>query len=244
MIDRKKLDAMLKRVMKPARYIGNETNLIVKENAKVRFAFAFPDKYEIGMSYVGLQILYDVINSVDDVACERVFAPDKDMEELMRSEGMPLFSLETKREVSSFDLLGFTLQYEMSFTNILNMLDLAGIPPFAEDRGCDMPVVMAGGPCAYNPEPLARFFDLFIIGDGELVQPELCRIYKEMKEASADGQVDKEAYLTEVQKIQGTYVPSFYDVEYNEDGTVKSYTPNREGVPERVTRALIDDIED
>ncbi len=244
MIDKKKLDAMLKRVVKPARYIGNETNLIVKDNAKVRFAFAFPDMYEIGMSYVGLQILYDVINSVDDVACERVFAPDTDMEELMRAEGMPLFSLETKREIASFDLLGFTLQYEMSFTNILNMLDLAGLPLAAADRGDDMPVVMAGGPCAYNPEPLAKFFDFFIIGDGELIQPELCRIYRDMKDASPDGRVSKSEYIAEVSKLRGIYVPSYYDVEYNEDGTVKSYTPNREGVPERVTRSLIDDLED
>ena len=236
MIEKKKLDSLLKRVLKPARYIGNEFNLVYKEDPDIRFAFAFPDKYEIGMSYVGLQILYHVLNRDDGIYCERVFAPDRDMEYLMRSEGVPLFSLETKRELTEFDFVGFTLQYEMSFTNILNMLDLAQIPLRSEDRGEDMPLIVAGGPCAYNPEPLAPFFDLFMIGDGELVLPELCRLRQKFPE--------KRRFLEEAARIRGVYVPSFYDVSYNEDGTVREYRANNENAPEKVLRCIIDNLED
>lgn len=236
MIDKRTLDSMLKRVLKPARYIGNEFNLVYKEDPDIRFAFAFPDKYEIGMSYVGLQILYHVLNREDGIFCERVFAPDKDMEALMREEGVPLFSLEAKRELKEFDFVGFTLQYEMSFTNILNMLDLAGIPLRSKDRGDDMPVIVAGGPCAYNPEPLADFFDLFMIGDGEIVLPEICRLKERYP--------DKEEFLNQAAKLRGVYVPSFYDVEYNDDGTVKAYTKNNENAPDSVLRCIIDDLED
>lgn len=235
MIEKKMLDNLLKRVMKPGRYIGNEFNQVRKENPDIRFAFAFPDKYEIGMSYTGLQILYHVLNREDDISCERVFAPDRDMEELMRSENVPLFSLETKREMKEFDFMGFTLQYEMSFTNILNMLDLSGIPLRASDRGNDMPLIVAGGPCAYNPEPLAPFFDLFMIGDGEFVLPELCHLKKKYP--------DKTEFLKAACKLRGVYVPAFYDVSYNEDGTVKEYR-NTNGAPEKVLRCIIDDLED
>ena len=234
MIDKTKLDGLLKRVMKPARYIGNEFNLVIKDNPDVRFAFAFPDKYEIGMSYVGLQILYDVVNREEGLQMERVFSPDRDMEELMRAEGIPLFSLETKRELNEFDMIGFTLQYEMSFTNILNILDLGGIPLHAAERGEDMPVVVAGGPCAYNPEPLADFIDLFMIGDGEILLPELCKLWRDCS--------GKKEFLERAAHLQGVYVPSFYDVEYNPDGTVKAYVPNNPNAPSTVLRAIIDDI--
>ncbi|MGI6722085.1 MAG: TIGR03960 family B12-binding radical SAM protein [Anaerovoracaceae bacterium] len=231
------LERLLKKVEKPGRYIGGEINCVKKDEdlAKVRFAFAFPDIYEIGMSYVGLQILYDVLNKDDDIYCERVFAPARDMEALMREEGVPLFSLETKTDVKKFDILGFTLQYEMSYTNILNMLDLAGIPLHACERGDEYPVVVAGGPCAFNPEPLADFIDIFIIGDGEQSLPALADL---MKDCSS-----KDEFLRRAVNMQGIYVPSFYDVSYNDDGTVKAYTRNYEGAPERVTRCLLDDIE-
>lgn len=236
MIEQRVLDSLLKRVLKPARYIGNEFNLVYKEDPDIRFAFAFPDKYEIGMSYVGLQILYHVLNREEGIYCERVFAPDNDMEQLMREENVPLFSLETKREMKEFDFVGFTLQYEMSFTNILNMLDLADIPFYSAERGEDMPLIVAGGPCAYNPEPLADFFDLFMIGDGEFILPELCRIRKKCS--------SKSEFLSNAAKLQGVYVPSFYDVSYNEDGTVKAYSPNNENAPSSVLRCIIDDLED
>lgn len=235
MIERKALDGLLKRVNKPARYIGNEINLRFKEDPSFRFGFAFPDKYEIGMSYVGLQILYHVVSNVEGVMMERFFAPDHDMEALMHNEGVPLFSLETKREMKEMDMVGFTLQYEMSFTNILNMLDLAGIPFRAKDRDDSFPPIVAGGPCAFNPEPLADFFDLFMVGDGEYLLPEVCRL--KMK---YPGKAD---FLREASKLQGVYIPSYYDVSYNEDGTVKEYLPNVEHAPKKVLRAIIDDMD-
>ncbi|MBR6799989.1 MAG: TIGR03960 family B12-binding radical SAM protein, partial [Firmicutes bacterium] len=233
----KELDNMLKKVEKPARYIGGEVNSIKKdpEKVSVRMGFAFPDTYEIGMSYMGLQILYNILNKNDDIYCERVFAPAMDMEELMRECGRELFTLETFTPVKELDILGFTLQYELSYTNVLNMLQLGNIPLKSCDRGEEHPVIIAGGPCAYNPEPLADFIDAFLIGDGEELLEQVC-IAK--KDASS-----KEEFLKKISAYDGVYVPSFYEVEYNEDGTVKAYNKVWGGAPDRVKRAVISDLD-
>lgn len=233
----KDIEKLLKRVEKPARYTGGEVNSVIKNPAEadVRFAFAFPDTYEIGMSYMGLQILYNILNMQDYVYCERVFAPAMDMEKLMREENVPLFSIETKTPIKEFDILGFTLQYEMSYTNILNMLNLAGIPMMSADRDDSYPLLVAGGPCAFNPEPLADFFDLFLIGDGEEVLPAITDLYRKCD--------SKKEFLKKACQMTGVYVPSFYDVKYNEDGTVASYIKKYENAPEKVGKCLIDDIE-
>lgn len=233
----KDIEKLLKRVEKPARYTGGEVNSVIKNPAEadVRFAFAFPDTYEIGMSYMGLQILYNILNMQDYVYCERVFAPAMDMEKLMREENVPLFSIETKTPIKEFDILGFTLQYEMSYTNILNMLNLAGIPMMSADRDDSYPLLVAGGPCAFNPEPLADFFDLFLIGDGEEVLPAITDLYRKCD--------SKKEFLKKACQMTGVYVPSFYDVKYNEDGTVAAYIKNYENAPEKVRKCLIDDIE-
>lgn len=233
----KDIEKLLKRVEKPARYTGGEVNSVIKNPAEadVRFAFAFPDTYEIGMSYMGLQILYNILNMQDYVYCERVFAPAMDMEKLMREENVPLFSIETKTPIKEFDILGFTLQYEMSYTNILNMLNLAGIPMMSDDRDDSYPLLVAGGPCAFNPEPLADFFDLFLIGDGEEVLPAITDLYRKCD--------SKKEFLKKACQMTGVYVPSFYDVKYNEDGTVAAYIKNYENAPEKVGKCLIDDIE-
>ncbi len=232
------IERLLKKVEKPARYIGNEINSIDKnlENIEVRFAFAFPDLYEIGMSYMGLQILYNILNKEEGVYCERVFAPAKDMEEYMRKESLPLFSLETKTDIKEFDILGFTLQYEMSFTNILNILNLSDIPLLAKDRDETYPIVIGGGPCAYNPEPLADFFDIFIIGDGEEILPEITTLYKKCN--------SKEEFMKEACQLKGIYVPSFYEVKYKDDGTIAKFIKTYDKAPDRVERCLIDNIED
>lgn len=232
-----KLDKLLKKAEKPARYIGGETNSVIKnpDDMDVRFAFAFPDTYEIGMSYMGLQILYNILNMQENVYCERVFAPASDMEELMREENLPLFSIETKTPVNEFDILGFTLQYEMSYTNVLNMLNLSGIPLLSKDRGDDYPIVIGGGPCAYNPEPLADFFDIFLIGDGEEVLPAITKLYTKCD--------TKKEFLNKACRMKGVYVPAFYDVLYNDDGTVKEYVKNNDNAPIPVERCLIEDIE-
>lgn len=233
----KDIERLLKRVEKPARYTGGEVNSVIKNPAEadVRFAFAFPDTYEIGMSYMGLQILYNMLNMQDYVYCERVFAPAMDMEKLMREENVPLFSIETKTPIKEFDILGFTLQYEMSYTNILNMLNLAGIPMMSADRDDSYPLLVAGGPCAFNPEPLADFFDLFLIGDGEEVLPAITDLYRKCD--------SKKEFLKKACQMTGVYVPSFYDVKYNEDGTVAAYIKKYENAPEKVGKCLIDDIE-
>lgn len=233
----KDIEKLLKRVEKPARYTGGEINSVIKNPAEadVRFAFAFPDTYEIGMSYMGLQILYNILNMQDYVYCERVFAPAMDMEKLMREENVPLFSIETKTPIKEFDILGFTLQYEMSYTNILNMLNLAGIPMMSADRDDSYPLLVAGGPCAFNPEPLADFFDLFLIGDGEEVLPAITELYRKCD--------SKKEFLKKACQMTGVYVPSFYDVKYNEDGTVAAYIKKYENAPEKVGKCLIDDIE-
>ena len=205
---KKKLDNLLMRVEKPARYIGGELNTIMKDPAtiKTRFGFAFPDTYEIGMSYLGLQIIYHLLNKQEGVYCERLFAPALDMEELMRKEDIPLFTLETKSPASEMDILGFTLQYELSFSNIVNMLNLAGIPVKSRERGKDFPFIAAGGPCAYNPEPLAEIIDFFMIGDGEELLVEICDAHQRWKDSGDD----RDTFLKTICEIEGVYVPKFY----------------------------------
>ena len=204
----------------------------------VRFAFCFPDTYEIGMSHLGMKILYGLTNAQPNYACERVFCPDTDMEQLMLEHQIPLYTLESLEPVADFDLIGFTLQYEMAYTNILNMLHLAGIPLLAADRGNALtPLVFAGGPCVCNPEPIADFFDFFILGEGEEVNMEVFALYDRMKRQGAD----KQTFLKEVVKIEGVYVPSFYDVSYHEDGTVAAVTP-KHGAPEKVRKRIISDM--
>lgn len=234
------LEQLFDKVQKPARYTGGELNSVVKDKSKVnvRFAFCFPDLYEVGMSHLGMKILYGLKNAVEDFWCERVFAPDTDMEALMREHHVPLFALESRDPIREFDFVGFTLQYEMCYTTILNMLDLAGIPLLSSERGEDMPLVVAGGPCAYNPEPLADFFDLFIIGEGEEVNLELMELYREHKKRG----YSKAAFLREAAQIEGVYVPSLYDVTYHEDGTIASITPQN-GVPATVRKRIIRDMD-
>ncbi len=234
-------DSLLLKVEKPAKYTGNEWNMVKKDLSKiaVRFAFCFPDDYEIGMSHLGMKILYHVLNKREDTYCERAFAPWVDMEALLREKGLPLYSLETFTPLSEFDIVGFTLQYEMSYTNILNMLDLGGIPPLANERTEGMPFVIAGGPCACNPEPLADFIDFFVIGEGEEVTLEVIDEYKMWKEAGES----RQSFLKRIAHVEGVYVPSLYEVSYHEDGTVKKVQPTSPEVPQRVRRRLIRDLD-
>ena len=236
-------ESILRSVSKPGRYTGGEYGQIVKDREKVkaRFAFCFPDSYEIGMSNLGVRILYGVLNREEDIWCERVYAPWVDMEDKMREHHIPLWAHESGDPIADFDFIGFTLQYEMSYTNVLNMLDLAGLPLRAADRGEDAPLVIGGGPCSYNPEPVADFFDLFNIGEGEEMLPEIVRLYIKMKE---DGSYTKAGFLREAARsIEGVYVPSLYAVSYNEDGTVKAYTPKYPDVPARVRKRIVKDLD-
>ena len=217
-------DDILLQIDKPARYIGNEVNSVMKDKGEVdiRFAFVFPDVYEIGMSHLGIQILYDMLNRRDDIWCERVYSPWTDLDKIMREQNIPLFALESQDPVKDFDFIGITIQYEMCYTNILQILDLSQVPLFAKDRTEEHPIVIGGGPCTYNPEPLAEFFDLFYIGEGETVYYDLMDAYKEWK---ASGKSRRE-FLEQAAQIPGIYVPSFYDVTYHEDGTIRSFEPN------------------
>ncbi len=241
MIDINKFDKVLKRVVKPARYIGMEVNSIVKnlDNVDIKFAFAFPDIYEVGMSHLGLHILYNLLNEEEYIACERVFAPWVDMEEEMKKEGIPLFTLENKEPIENFDFVGFTLQYEMSYTNIINMLHLGNIPILSKDRGIEDPFVIAGGPCAYNPEPIADIIDFFVIGEGEEVTLEILEMYREFKKTSGN----RNDFLKMVSKIQGVYVPEFYEIYYNEDNTIKEMVPIMEDVPKTIEKRIIKDLD-
>ncbi len=229
-------DDILFKVEKPSRYTGGELNEIVKDlkEVDIRFAFCFPDVYEVGMSHLGSRILYHTINQRSDTYCERSFAPWPDMEEQLRKNNIPLFTLETKDSLKEFDILGFTLQYEMSYTNILNMLDMSGITIRASERGEDEPIVMAGGPCAYNPEPLYDIIDFFEIGEGEEMMNDVLDVYKKYK-----GKGKKKEFLREISKIQGIYVPSLYDVIYNEDNTIKEFRPKYDDVPKTITKRII-----
>ncbi len=229
-------DEILLKVEKPARYIGGEVNAVVKDPSKVsiRFAMCFPDVYEIGMSHLGIQILYDMLNRREDVYCERLYSPWTDLDALMREEGIPLFALESQDPVKDFDFIGITLQYEMCYTNVLQILDLAQIPIFSKDRAEDDPILIGGGPCAYNPEPLADFFDIFYIGEGEAVYDDLLDLYKACRENGWD----RSAFLKQAANIPGLYVPMFYHVTYHEDGTIASFKAE-EGVPERIEKQVI-----
>lgn len=235
------LDELLLRVQKPGRYAGGELNSVVKDlsSVAVRFAFCFPDLYEVGMSHLGMKILYSQFNSVQDVWCERVFAPDLDMEAEMKQHGIRLFGLESRDPIDTFDFIGFTLQYEMSYPALLHMLDLAGLPLRAADRDERFPLVVAGGPCACNPEPLCDFIDLFFLGEGEEVDLEVIDLYRAMKQ---EGRYTKAAFLREAAQIEGVYVPSLYDVTYHDDGTVAAVTP-RDGAPTRVRKRIIEDLD-
>lgn len=234
------VERLLPHVQKPARYTGGELNSVVKDASKVklRYAFCFPDSYEIGMSHLGMKILYSLVNERDDAWCERVFAPWVDMEEEMRKNHVPLFALESGDALDKFDLIGFTLQYELSYSNVLNMLDLGNIPLRSKDRTSLTPIVVGGGPCACNPEPLADFFDIFLPGEGEEVTNELIDLLIEHKEKGST----KLEFLREAAKIEGVYVPAFYDVAYHEDGTIASVTP-KETAPARVKKRIISDLD-
>ena len=232
------MEAILSRVEKPARYTGGEYNAVVKDRKKVdtRVALCFPDTYEIGMSNLGVRILYGLMNELPGVWCERVFAPWGDMEEEMRREGIPLYGLESGDPVSDFDILGFSLGYEMAYSNVLNLLDLAGLPLRSADRDESHPLVIAGGTCAYNPEPLAPFIDLFSLGEGEEVTVELIQLYRK---ARREGWSRRDLLLAAAQ-IPGLYVPSLYEVTYQPDGTVAAVTPEP-GAPELVTKRIVQD---
>lgn len=234
-------DDILQSVEKPARYTGGELNSIKKDfsSVDIRFAFCFPDVYEVGMSHLGMKILYHLLNEREDTCCERVFAPWTDMESRMRDNGIPLFSLESREPVGSFDFIGFTLQYEMCYTNILNMLDLAGVPLLSRDRRDGQPFVCAGGPCAYNPEPLADFVDFFMMGEGEEIINEVMDAYKEWKRES----VSRKAFLNKIVNIEGVYVPGFYKADYNPDGTVKSVEPVDPSYPAKIRKRIIGDLD-
>lgn len=235
------LNRLLKQVQKPARYTGGELNSVVKDNKDklFRFAFCFPDLYEVGMSHLGMKILYHMLNEREDIWCERVFAPWIDMEQQLRDNNIPLYALESKDPINSFNMVGFTLQYEMSYTNIINMLDLGGIPLLSSDRGEEQPIICAGGPCAFNPEPLADIIDIFMIGEGEEVLPEVIDLYKKVKEKGGK----RAEFLKAAARIEGVYVPSLYNVEYNDDQTIKSITPICEDVPVRVKKRIIKDLD-
>ncbi|MBR3594437.1 MAG: TIGR03960 family B12-binding radical SAM protein [Clostridia bacterium] len=239
-MDNKEFEKLLLSVQKPGRYAGGELNSIIKDKEKVdvRFAFCFPDTYEIGMSHLGMKILYSLFNEREDIWCERVFNPWIDFQEVMRENNIPLFALESRDPIKDFDFIGFTLQYELSYTNVLNMLDLAGVPLRSADRKDLSPIVVAGGPCACNPEPMADFIDLFFLGEGEEVDLEVIDLYKKIK---AEGG-DKQVFLRAAAQIEGVYVPSLYDVEYYVDGTIKSITP-KDGAPAVVNKRIMRDMD-
>ena len=235
-------DEILLSIEKPARYIGNEVNMVKKDlkDVDVRFAMCFPDVYEIGMSHLGIQILYDMFNRMDGVYCERVYSPWTDLDEIMRKENIPLFALETQDPIKDFDFLGITIQYEMCYTNILQVLDLSKIPLIATERTENDPIVIGGGPCAYNPEPLADFFDIFYMGEGETVYKDLIEAYRENKKNGGS----RKEFLEKAAAIEGLYVPQFYDVEYNENGTIKSFEPNNPNAKRTITKQLVMDMND
>ena len=238
----KNISSVLKSVSKPGRYIGGEFNSVIKnrDEVKVRFAFCFPDTYEIGMSNLGVRILYDVLNKDEKVWCERVYAPWTDMKEKMEEYSIPLSAVESGDSLDKFDLVAFSLQYEMCYTTTLAMLKLAGFPIWAKDRAEDCPIIVGGGPCVYNSEPVAEFFDLINVGEGEEVLLEICHLYEKMKE---DGSYTRSAFLREASHIKGVYIPSLYDVSYNDDGTIKEYKPLYDDVPSKIQKRIIEDMD-
>lgn len=233
-------DEILLSVDKPARYIGNEINIVKKDLDKIdiRFAMCFPDVYEIGMSHLGIQILYHMFNKRDDTYCERVYSPWVDLDKIMREQDIPLFALESQEPIKNFDFLGITIQYEMSYTNILQVLDLSQIPLYAKDRKEGDPIVIGGGPCTYNPEPMAEFFDMFYIGEAETNYNKILDIYKENKKQAGS----RQEFLEKVASVPGVYVPGFYDVEYNKDNTIKAFKRNNPAAPMKVERQVEDDL--
>ncbi len=233
-------DEILMKIDKPARYIGNELNSVIKDKERVdiRFVMCFPDVYEIGMSHLGIQILYDMFNRRDDVWCERVYSPWPDLHAVMKERDIPLFSLESQEPVKNADFLGITIQYEMCYTNILQILDLSRIPLSASERTWEHPIVIGGGPCTYNPEPIAEFFDLFYLGEGEVSYDALLDLYKKMRREGAS----REAFLHEAAKIPGIYVPSLYQVTYREDGTIEAFAPLFDDVPATVQKQIVSDM--
>lgn len=235
-------DEILLKVEKPSRYTGGEWNSVIKnlEQVKIRFAFCFPDTYEVGMSHLGMKILYHMLNEREDVYCERVFAPWIDMEQKMREHNIPLFALETRDKISKFDFIGFTLQYEMSYSNIINMLDLAGLPVLSSERTEQHPFVCAGGPCAYNPEPLAEIIDFFVLGESEEVLNEVMDQYRSWQDLKGT----RRDFLEMIAGIQGVYVPGFYQVSYNEDGTIKSIDPVQDNYPSKIKKRIIKDLDE
>ncbi len=234
--------SVLKSVQKPGRYIGGEYNSIIKDVASVkcRFAFAFPDTYEIGMSNLGVRILYDTMNKDKDVWCERVYAPATDMQEKMGQYSIPLTAIESGDELSAFDMVAFSLQYELCYTTALAMMKMAGFPIWAKDRAEDTPIIIGGGPCVYNSEPIAEFFDLINIGEGEEVLLDICHLYNEMKD---DGSYTRKDFLRRASHIEGVYIPSLYDVSYNDDGTIKEYTPLYDDVPKKIRKRIVADLD-
>ena len=236
---KKEIEKILQYVQKPARYCGGELNSIIKDKEKIelRYAFCFPDLYEIGMSHLGMKILYSLVNSREDAWCERVFAPDSDMEEQMRKNNIRLFALESEDDIRDFDMIGFTLMYELSYTNVLNMLDLAGIPLKASERDGLTPIIACGGPCTCNPEPITDFVDIVFLGDGEESTMQVLDLLKECKRNGCT----KHEFLLKAMDIRGVYVPSFYEDAYNEDGTLKELRPLY-GAPERVKKAVVSDL--
>ena len=240
-MDDKKFEQLLLTVQKPGRYTGGELNQVVKDPSKVdvRFAFCFPDTYEIGMSHLGIKILYSLFNERDDIWCERVFAPWTDFEDVMRNKNIPLFSLESRTPVKDFDFIGFTLQYELCYTNVLNMLSLSGVPLRSADRTDLSPIVVAGGPCTCNPEPLADFVDIFFLGEGEKSDLEVMDIYKEFKKKGGS----KEDFLRAAAKVEGVYVPSLYKVDYLPDGRIKSVEPKLADIPSTIRKRIETDLD-
>ena len=235
-------DEILLKISQPARYIGGEVNMVKKDPSKVavRFAMCFPDVYEIGMSHLGIQILYDMFNRRDDVYCERVYSPWMDLDPIMREQKIPLFAVESQDPINKFDFLGITIQYEMCYTNILQVLELSQIPLHAEDRTEEDPIVIGGGPCTYNPEPIAPFFDLFYMGEGEVVYYDLIDRYKEIKARGGS----RQEFLEMAAQIPGIYVPAFYDVSYKADGTIEAMIPNNPHAPQTVSKQLVMDMSD
>ena len=237
-LNKELLYEIIPRVEKPARYTGGELNMTEKKDAEVKFCLCFPDVYEIGMSHLGSRILYHIINKRSDALCERAFAPWTDMDALMRENGLPMFSLENKREIGKFDIIGFSLLYEMCYTNILSMLELANIPFYAADRGGEFPLIIAGGPCACNPEPIAPFMDAIVVGDGEEVIGRIIDIYKAWKKSGEP----KHSLLMELAKTEGVYIPSFYEPEYR-DGTFDRLVKTEPSAPDKITKAMVKDLD-
>lgn len=237
-----KIEEILFRVEKPSRYIGGEINSYKKEIDEdlVRFGFGFPDIYEVGMSHLGMHILYNLLNELEDVYCERIFSPWVDMEEILRKEDIPLFTIETHSPINNMDIIGFTLQYELSYSNILNILNLGKIPLRSSERNENHPIIIAGGPCAYNPEPLADIVDIFVLGEGEESLIEILDIYKEIKRQG----FKKDEFLELVSKVEGVYIPSFYEVQYNEDNTIKAVSPKKEEYPVKIKKRIIKELND